>query len=316
MKNEKNDSKPKNIKNKPRFIIIKQKEIDINQIQQNPYQPRSESILDIKDPDSEVKNRRLLNSIQRRGILDPIKVTRIDENLYQIVDGHRRHFCAKKLGFKFVPCVIYQESDKREIERDKFDLQTNQLPWKPLERANLYNYVKVINNFEKPREIAEFLNVSEASVAYSLQIRDQNVNDLDSMQKYDLNNTFRLEFVRLKPRLRKIKEYEVTSIVECLFKKIKNGVITNARNFRKLSKIFERASVNEKEIYEFLSNNDMTIDELDERTTRTGFSKRIDQLIHDIAEQQKNGTIFEDKEIDLLKKLQILIQEILKIYKK
>lgn len=54
----------------------------------------------------------LLESIERYGIMNPLIVMPTKEGFYQIVSGHRRKYCAEKLGYTQVPVIIrYMKED-------------------------------------------------------------------------------------------------------------------------------------------------------------------------------------------------------------
>lgn len=54
----------------------------------------------------------LMESIERYGILNPLIVMPTREGVYQIVSGHRRKYCAEKLGYTQVPVIIrYMKED-------------------------------------------------------------------------------------------------------------------------------------------------------------------------------------------------------------
>ena len=54
----------------------------------------------------------LVESIERYGILNPLIVMPTREGVYQIVSGHRRKYCAEKLGYTQVPVIIrYMKED-------------------------------------------------------------------------------------------------------------------------------------------------------------------------------------------------------------
>lgn len=48
----------------------------------------------------------LMESIERYGIMNPLIVMPTREGVYQIVFGHRRKYCAEKLGYTQVPVII------------------------------------------------------------------------------------------------------------------------------------------------------------------------------------------------------------------
>lgn len=54
----------------------------------------------------------LMESIERYGIMNPLIVMPTREGVYQIVSGHRRKYCAEKLGYTQVPVIIrYMRED-------------------------------------------------------------------------------------------------------------------------------------------------------------------------------------------------------------
>ena len=54
----------------------------------------------------------LMESIERYGIMNPLIVMPTREGVYQIVSGHRRKYCAEKLGYTQIPVIIrYMKED-------------------------------------------------------------------------------------------------------------------------------------------------------------------------------------------------------------
>ena len=241
------------------------KELPLDQIQRDPDQPR-------KDFGTEGDANRLMLSIKELGIQQPLAVSKIDENRYTILDGHRRYICAQKIQLPTVPCRIYPKLSEGEFERIRFEIQNNRRPWKPLERSEALERIKSSNNFKTNKELSAYLHLSETLIGNSLQIRRQKMEYLSLMEKHDIQESYRVEFVRLKPKIRKIKEFEIDEIIRNLFERVEHGVIASAKEFRKLGRIFLRATANEAELYRFLSDSDMTVTELDQRTLQSGFS--------------------------------------------
>lgn len=79
----------------------------------------------------------LLESIERYGIMNPLIVMPTREGSYQIVSGHRRKYCAEKLGYTQVPVIIrYMKEDDSiismvdsNLHRDKILMVTVMLPF-------------------------------------------------------------------------------------------------------------------------------------------------------------------------------------------
>lgn len=57
----------------------------------------------------------LMESIERYGILNPLIVMPTREGVYQIVSGHRRKYCAEKLGYTQVPVIIRYMKEEDSI---------------------------------------------------------------------------------------------------------------------------------------------------------------------------------------------------------
>ncbi len=83
------------------------KEIDIDKIDVNPYQPRTTF-------DEEALNE-LAESIKRLGIIQPITV-RSNEGKYQLISGERRLRAAKIAGMKIIPAYIRTADDQGLLE--------------------------------------------------------------------------------------------------------------------------------------------------------------------------------------------------------
>ena len=54
----------------------------------------------------------LTQSIRENGILQPLTATRVDEDEYQLIAGHRRLLAAGKAGLKTVPVIVLEKSDE------------------------------------------------------------------------------------------------------------------------------------------------------------------------------------------------------------
>ena len=57
---------------------------------------------------------RLLNSIRKVGIIEPIAV-REKNGKYEIISGQRRVYAAEILGMKSVPAIVYEVNDDEAI---------------------------------------------------------------------------------------------------------------------------------------------------------------------------------------------------------
>ena len=280
------------------------KELPISQIQRDPDQPR-------RDFGTEGDENRLLVSIKTYGIESPITISELEDGKYIIMDGHRRYICAQKLGFEKVPCRIYPKMTSGEFESRRFEMQNNRRPWRPMERSDALERIKAEMGFRTNRELAEHLGMHESLVANSLQLRKQKMNYIELMEKYNLTESYRIEFVRLKPKIRKIRNFEVDEIILNLFEKVDHKVIRSSREFRMLGRIFLRATANEEELFKFLSNPDMTVSELEQKTIQSGFSLHIEELIQKIGSKRQDGVAFSSQERSFLTQLKDLLNQAL-----
>src|SRR5512147_1977762 len=82
---------------------------DIEKISANPHQPRSHF-------DAE-KLQQLADSIREKGVIQPLLVTRSNDNRYVLIAGERRLRAAKLAGREEVPVVVMDRgSDKESLE--------------------------------------------------------------------------------------------------------------------------------------------------------------------------------------------------------
>jgi ParB family chromosome partitioning protein len=83
-------------------------EIELNSIEVNPFQPRSnfniEAILE------------LANSIKELGVIQPITVRKLEGNKFQLVSGERRFRASKHLGLETIPAYIRIANDQEMLE--------------------------------------------------------------------------------------------------------------------------------------------------------------------------------------------------------
>ena len=83
-------------------------EIDIDDIEVNPYQPRNHF-------DQEALQE-LADSISVQGIIQPITVRKLEENSYQIISGERRLQASRLAGLSAIPAYIRTADDQQMLE--------------------------------------------------------------------------------------------------------------------------------------------------------------------------------------------------------
>ena len=142
-------------------------EININQIEINPNQPRK------KFNDKSLKE--LSISVKNYGIIQPITVRKLSENRFQLISGERRFRASKLSGIQTIPSFI-KDADEKEI----------------LELA-------LIENIQR-----EDLNSIEISVSYKKLLDDLKISQDELAEKVGkdrstINNYLRL--LKLPPTI-------------------------------------------------------------------------------------------------------------------
>ena len=83
-------------------------ELDINAIEVNPFQPRTNF--------SEDSLNELATSIKQLGIIQPITVRKLDFNKYQLVSGERRFRASKRIGLETITAYVRIANDQESLE--------------------------------------------------------------------------------------------------------------------------------------------------------------------------------------------------------
>ncbi len=92
----------------PRFTVSAINEIDMDQIELNPFQPR-------KNFDEE-SLQELASSIREIGIIQPITIRELDGNKYQLITGERRYKAARMAGLIAIPAYVRKANDQNMLE--------------------------------------------------------------------------------------------------------------------------------------------------------------------------------------------------------
>ena len=83
-------------------------DIAIDQIQTNPYQPRTHF--------DQTALEELAESIKVQGIIQPITVRQLDQHTYQLIAGERRYQASKIAGLTVIPAYIRKADDQQMLE--------------------------------------------------------------------------------------------------------------------------------------------------------------------------------------------------------
>lgn len=148
-------------------------EIDISKIKTNPNQPRKNF-----DPDALME---LKDSILSQGIIQPLLVEEIANDVYVIVAGERRFRAAKLANLRTVPCIVRSFSDLQRMEVSLIEnIQRENL--NPVEEARAFSYLLVQAGI-KQEELAKKVGKSRPAISNSLRILNLPENMLDALEK-------------------------------------------------------------------------------------------------------------------------------------
>lgn len=136
------------------------REIDIDRIVPNTQQPRKqfeEGPLD-----------ELADSIRLHGVIQPIVVQALPDNLYQLIAGERRWRAAQKAGLTKVPAILKESESQASLEIALIEnLQRQDL--NPMEEAQAYE--RLVAEFSLTQDqVASRVGKSRATVTNTLRL--------------------------------------------------------------------------------------------------------------------------------------------------
>jgi len=135
-------------------------EIDIDQIETNPFQPRTEF--------DETALRELAQSIKEQGVIQPVTVRKLGYNKYQLISGERRLRASKIAGLAKIPAFIRVANDEQMLE------------------------LALIENIHR-----ENLNAIEVAISYQRLIDECNLTQEEVSEKVGKSRSAVANFLRL-----------------------------------------------------------------------------------------------------------------------
>ena len=135
-------------------------EIDINLIETNPFQPRTEF--------DETALRELAQSIKEQGVIQPVTVRKLGYNKYQLISGERRLRASKMAGLAKIPAFIRVANDEQMLE------------------------LALIENIHR-----ENLNAIEVAISYQRLIDECNLTQEEESEKVGKSRSAVANFLRL-----------------------------------------------------------------------------------------------------------------------
>jgi ParB family chromosome partitioning protein len=135
-------------------------EIDIDKIETNPFQPRTEF--------DETALRELAQSIKEQGVIQPVTVRKLGYNKYQLISGERRLRASKMAGLAKIPAFIRVANDEQMLE------------------------LALIENIHR-----ENLNAIEVAISYQRLIDECNLTQEEVSEKVGKSRSAVANFLRL-----------------------------------------------------------------------------------------------------------------------
>lgn len=189
--------------------------IEVDKIVPNPYQPRREF--------DQARLKELSESIRQYGVLQPLVVSRIEEQdehgglrvTYELIAGERRLRASKLAGLLQVPAVIRKEHDpmmKLELAIIE-NLQREDL--NPVDRARAFMRLAGEFGFSH-REIGKKVGKSRVYVSNSLRILQMPQEILEAVEQKRISEGHTRPLLMLNDR----PEEQIVLFKEILYKKI------------------------------------------------------------------------------------------------
>lgn len=135
-------------------------EIDVNQIEANPFQPRTDF--------DDIQLQELADSITTQGIIQPVTVRKLGFEKYQLIAGERRLRASRLAGISFIPAFIRVANDEQMLEMALIEnIHRQQL--NAIEVA--ISYARLIDECKLTQEkLSERLGKNRSTITNSLRL--------------------------------------------------------------------------------------------------------------------------------------------------
>ena len=146
-------------------------EIDVALIEPNPEQPRTNF--------KEDKLQELANSINDKGVLEPILVRQVNGGKYQIIAGERRWQASRIARKTKIPAIVLKLEDNEVLEASLIEnIQRDDL--NPIEEAYAYKRLMDKMNYTQA-ELAKAVSKGRSTIANAIRLLDLPENAQEAM---------------------------------------------------------------------------------------------------------------------------------------
>ena len=154
--------------------------IPVEMIIKNDLNPRDQAAF---SPD-ELEGLRY--SVRAHGILDPVIVTPYDD-LYKIIEGERRHTCAKLEGFKEIPCYVVPNMSDHDEVVTMFQLHMQRRGWEFAEQLSAIKRLMDENGDMSHEQLAAELGMNVRTLKDRLDLLEMPPDVVRSIAKGELD---------------------------------------------------------------------------------------------------------------------------------
>lgn len=146
---------------------------DIEAAEFNPYNEN--------DDDETID--RLAQSIEAYGLIEPLCVNKDSDGKYHLISGERRYKAISRLGWKTVPCVVYDELEavQAELRLHEANLETRE--YTSAQKFSFYKRVREL--LQKLRDEGKLTGGLQKNIANMLHVSERQVRKYDSIAQLD-----------------------------------------------------------------------------------------------------------------------------------
>jgi ParB family chromosome partitioning protein len=161
--------------------------IKISEIKPFRYSVRAPDDEDLKD---------LIESIKQQGLLEPIIVRPTKEG-YEVVAGNRRLAACRYLGWRTIPCIIRNLSDREAYEVMLIE-NVQRRSFNPIQEAEAYKRYVEEYGWGGIRELAKRIGKSEAHISHMLKLLEFPNEVIKEIKKCKISPAVAYELINLR----------------------------------------------------------------------------------------------------------------------
>jgi len=150
--------------------------VPLKKLQANPYQPRID--INIQSLNE------LISSIEQNGLLQPIVVTKTQENeIRTIIAGHRRFEAFKIMGKKEIKAIVRDGVKEKELAILSLTENMMRENLHPIENAIAMKNILTNNIVESQNKLAEYLGLSKGYISKLMNILKLPISVIKKIKK-------------------------------------------------------------------------------------------------------------------------------------